>query len=157
LDNSPDSLTGLSENRLSAPVGINPTCGILRVGQDGSISNIANIVVCVISILITVGLIFLTSRRKAAVGACHRCLSFLLVLTRKRQAGQNCAYSLFSIYVHSLSSSLRPDPSLNKGLSRLLCLQLYTLVLSQHSSGHYSGMASSQPKLSKTERHHLWW
>lgn len=68
LDHSPADLKGLSNDTTSAPVGIDPICGILRVGQEGSISNIANIVVCAVSILITAGLIFATSRRKAAVG-----------------------------------------------------------------------------------------
>lgn len=61
-------LTGLSANATTAPVGINPSCGIKRVGSDGSIGNIANIVVCAISMIVVVGLIFQTERRKAAVG-----------------------------------------------------------------------------------------
>jgi hypothetical protein len=61
-------LNGLSANATSAPVGINPTCGIPRVGNDNSIGNIANIIVCAVSMVVVVGLIFLTERRKAAVG-----------------------------------------------------------------------------------------
>jgi len=61
-------LTGLSANSTSAPVGINPSCGIQRVGSNGSLGNIANIVVCALSMAACVGLIFLTEKRKAAVG-----------------------------------------------------------------------------------------
>jgi len=61
-------LTGLSTNSTSAPVGINPSCGIERVGNDGSVGNIANIVACALSMVVVVGLILLTERRKAAVG-----------------------------------------------------------------------------------------
>lgn len=50
------------------PVGINPSCGIPRVGTDGSISNIANILACGLSIPLVALLIFVVSRRKAAVG-----------------------------------------------------------------------------------------
>ena len=63
-----DVLTGLSQNQVSAPVGINPECGTLRVGQNGSLGNIANIVVCGLSFFFTLALLYLTNRRKAAVG-----------------------------------------------------------------------------------------
>jgi hypothetical protein len=61
-------LTGVSSDATSAPVGINPQCGILRVGQDGSVGNVANAAVCGASIFFTLFLIFLCNRRKAAVG-----------------------------------------------------------------------------------------
>ena len=51
-----DVLTGLSQNQVSAPVGINPECGTLRVGQNGSLGNIANIVVCGLSFFFTLAL-----------------------------------------------------------------------------------------------------
>ncbi|KAJ3716577.1 chitin synthase III catalytic subunit [Lentinula raphanica] len=61
-------LSGVSSDATSAPVGVNPECGIPRVGSDGSVGNIANIVVCALSMIVVVGLIILTERRKAAVG-----------------------------------------------------------------------------------------
>ncbi|KAH8089875.1 chitin synthase III catalytic subunit [Cristinia sonorae] len=64
----PTVFTDVSSNSLTAPVGVNPTCGIPRVGQQGSLANIANIVVCGVSILFTVFLIWGVSRRRAAVG-----------------------------------------------------------------------------------------
>jgi len=65
---APDTFTGLSVDSHSAPVGVNPVCGILRSGTGGSIGNIANIIVCGLSMIVVAGLIVLTSRRKAAVG-----------------------------------------------------------------------------------------
>ncbi|EJF58167.1 hypothetical protein DICSQDRAFT_139652 [Dichomitus squalens LYAD-421 SS1] len=64
----PTALTNLSSDATSAPVGINPECGIPRVGHDSSLANIANIVACGLSILITLLLVFWTNRRRAAVG-----------------------------------------------------------------------------------------
>ncbi|KAK7685113.1 hypothetical protein QCA50_011952 [Cerrena zonata] len=60
--------TSVSSNPATAPVGINPTCGIPFVGSNGSLANIANIVACALSIFVVGALIFLTSRRRAAVG-----------------------------------------------------------------------------------------
>lgn len=51
----------------TAPVGINIDCGIPKSG-DGSLGNIANMVVCGVSIIITALLILQVSRRRAAVG-----------------------------------------------------------------------------------------
>jgi len=68
LDHSPESLQGSSRDSESAPVGVNPQCGIPRIGHNGSISNVANIAACGVSILIVALLIFLCNRRKAAVG-----------------------------------------------------------------------------------------
>ncbi|KAH7870170.1 chitin synthase III catalytic subunit-domain-containing protein [Lentinula edodes] len=70
-------LTGLSADANSAPVGINPVCGIAKAGTtiDGphqgtgkSLGNIANIVVCAVSMLVILGLIVASQKRKAAVG-----------------------------------------------------------------------------------------
>ncbi|KAJ3783071.1 chitin synthase III catalytic subunit [Lentinula aff. detonsa] len=61
-------LTGVSSNPTSAPVGVNPSCGIPRVGSNGSVGNIGNIVVCALSMIVVIALISLTERRKAAVG-----------------------------------------------------------------------------------------
>ncbi|KIK06332.1 hypothetical protein K443DRAFT_674320 [Laccaria amethystina LaAM-08-1] len=68
LRGSPSTLTGISSDPASAPVGINPQCGIQRLGHNGSISNVANIAVCGASIFFTAFLIFICNRRKAAVG-----------------------------------------------------------------------------------------
>ncbi|KAF8622590.1 hypothetical protein AX15_006896 [Amanita polypyramis BW_CC] len=75
---SPSSLTGASNITASAPVGINPQCGIPRVGYDGSVGNVANIAVCAASILFVALLIFLCNRRKAAVGRLEL-RSFLII------------------------------------------------------------------------------
>ncbi|KII91413.1 hypothetical protein PLICRDRAFT_105350 [Plicaturopsis crispa FD-325 SS-3] len=65
---SSGTLTGLSATAASAPVGVNPSCGILKAGQSGSLGNIANIIVCALSMVFVTGLIVLATRRKAAVG-----------------------------------------------------------------------------------------
>ncbi|KAI0360287.1 hypothetical protein OH77DRAFT_1393422 [Trametes cingulata] len=62
------ALTGASANASSAPVGINPECGIELVGHDGSLANIANIIACALSMIVVVLLVIWTSRRRAAVG-----------------------------------------------------------------------------------------
>lgn len=78
LDDDSSILTGLSANASSAPVGVNPICGIAKVGTtiEGphqgttkSLGNIANIVVCAVSMLVMMGLIYGAQRRKAAVGS----------------------------------------------------------------------------------------
>ncbi|GJE98339.1 chitin synthase III catalytic subunit [Phanerochaete sordida] len=61
-------LTGPSADPKVAPVGVNPECGILLVGADGSVANIANIIACGLSLLGVGYLIFVVGRRKAAVG-----------------------------------------------------------------------------------------
>ncbi|OSD02524.1 hypothetical protein PYCCODRAFT_1467586 [Trametes coccinea BRFM310] len=66
--NNASVLTGLSANASSAPVGVNPVCGIPLVGHDNSLANIANIIACALSIILVSVLIFWTSRRRAAVG-----------------------------------------------------------------------------------------
>lgn len=58
----------MSADPATAPVGINPKCGILFVGVDGSLANIANILACGLSCLFIGFLIWMTNRRKAAVG-----------------------------------------------------------------------------------------
>ena len=64
-------LTGVSSNSQSAPVGVNPNCGIPRVGNNGSLANIANIIACGLSIFVVGALIVFTSKRKAAVGTSY--------------------------------------------------------------------------------------
>ncbi|KAI0777842.1 chitin synthase III catalytic subunit [Trametes elegans] len=61
-------LTPPSADAGSAPVGVNPECGIPLVGHDGSLANIANIIASALSILLLLLLIFWTTRRRAAVG-----------------------------------------------------------------------------------------
>jgi len=81
---APDALTGLSANATSAPVGVNPVCGIPRLGYsnaltDGatSITNVANVAVCGASVLFVAVLVFMCGRRKAAVGRVE--LRFFLI------------------------------------------------------------------------------
>lgn len=69
LHNDGALLTGLSSNSTTAPVGVNPKCGIPLVQSDGSLGNIANIITCGLSVFVVVALIVFSSRRKAAVGA----------------------------------------------------------------------------------------
>jgi hypothetical protein len=78
LDNAPTLLTGVSEDRTSAPVGVNPECGIPKVGSEGSLANVANIVACALSMIFVGLLIFLTDRRKAAVGRIEIRVFFIL-------------------------------------------------------------------------------
>ncbi|KAI9458056.1 chitin synthase III catalytic subunit [Boletus coccyginus] len=68
LHNDGALLTGLSFNSTTAPVGVNPKCGIPLVQSDGSLGNIANIITCGLSVFVVVALIVFSSRRKAAVG-----------------------------------------------------------------------------------------
>ncbi|KAK7031695.1 chitin synthase III catalytic subunit [Favolaschia claudopus] len=68
LRKAPDVFTNASLPTSSAGLGVNPTCAIPRMGHDGSLGNIANIVVCALSMVVTALLIFFTNRRKAAVG-----------------------------------------------------------------------------------------
>lgn len=68
LENDASLLTGLSANPATAPVGVNPECGIHLVQTNGSLGNIANIIACGLSVFVVVSLIVFSSRRKAAVG-----------------------------------------------------------------------------------------
>ncbi|KAI0674725.1 chitin synthase III catalytic subunit [Trametes maxima] len=61
-------LAGPSADPATAPVGVNPECGIPLAGHDGSLANIANIIASALSMIVLAILIFSTSRRKAAVG-----------------------------------------------------------------------------------------
>jgi len=67
-DNSDTTLTGLSADAPSAPVGVNPDCGTLKIGSDGSLGNIANIIACALSMICVLFLITITTQRRAAVG-----------------------------------------------------------------------------------------
>ncbi|GBE89332.1 hypothetical protein SCP_1503400 [Sparassis crispa] len=77
---APFVFNNVSANATSAPVGVNPECGIPRVGSDKSVGNVANIVVCGLSIIFMVLLIVWTSRRKAAVGRVELREFFVLYL-----------------------------------------------------------------------------
>jgi len=80
--NAPTLLIGASANPSSAPVGVNPKCGIPRVGFENSIGNIANILACSFSILVTLWLIVRCNQRKAAVGRIEfRALLLVYLLT----------------------------------------------------------------------------
>ncbi|THU84687.1 hypothetical protein K435DRAFT_687056 [Dendrothele bispora CBS 962.96] len=68
LNNADSLLQGVSKDAASASVGVNPVCGIPRVGHEGSLGNIADLVACLLSMLVMGGIIFVTERRKAAVG-----------------------------------------------------------------------------------------
>ena len=77
---SPTTLAGVSADPATAPVGVNPKCGILLVGVDGSIANIANILACGLSCLFVALLLWSTHRRKAAVGRFELCIFLGLYL-----------------------------------------------------------------------------
>ncbi|THU87545.1 hypothetical protein K435DRAFT_341398 [Dendrothele bispora CBS 962.96] len=88
----PNLLPGLSSDPSSAPMGINPKCGIPLVssslsslsslasssgsnadssiswGSGNSLGNIANIIACGLSIPVVLALVWFISKRKAAVG-----------------------------------------------------------------------------------------
>lgn len=80
LSNDPSVLTGVSQTAASAPVGVNPECGIPKVNTNGSLGNIANIVACGLSFFIVGALIYFTGRRKAAVGRVELRIFFALYL-----------------------------------------------------------------------------
>ncbi|KAJ8580495.1 hypothetical protein M405DRAFT_834255 [Rhizopogon salebrosus TDB-379] len=67
LSNDATVLQGVSQSTATAPVGVNPECGIPRV-NNGSLGNIANIIACGLSCFVVLSLIHFTGRRKAAVG-----------------------------------------------------------------------------------------
>ena len=77
LHNDAALLTGLSADPATAPVGVNPECGIPLVQANGSLGNIANIIACGLSVIVVVALIVFASRRKAAVGKFSMLDSFL--------------------------------------------------------------------------------
>jgi len=58
----------ISANPKTAPVGINPECGIPPLNDGGSIGNIANTIACGFSFIFTIWLISRVVARKAAVG-----------------------------------------------------------------------------------------
>jgi len=90
LDKASQTLQGVSADPASAPVGVNPQCGIPRIGHEGSISNVANIAACGASILVTLVLIFICHRRKAAVGRWElRAFLILYLLTLPLQIVTN--------------------------------------------------------------------
>ena len=64
---APAALLGASFDATTAPVGIDPKCGIPRA-SSGNTGNIANIIACALSILVTLWLIYRCNHRKAAVG-----------------------------------------------------------------------------------------
>lgn len=78
--NDPSVLTGLSQSAASAPVGVNPECGIPKVNTNGSLGNIANIIACGLSFFVIGALIYFTGRRKAAVGRIELRIFFVLYL-----------------------------------------------------------------------------
>ncbi|KAH0834646.1 chitin synthase III catalytic subunit [Lanmaoa asiatica] len=80
LQNDGALLTGLSANPATAPVGVNPECGIPLVQTNGSLGNIANIIVCGLSVIVVVALIVFSSRRQAAVGRTELRIFFGLYL-----------------------------------------------------------------------------
>jgi hypothetical protein len=73
-------LTGLSQPAASAPVGVNPECGIPKINTNGSLGNIANIIACGLSFVVVAALIHFTGRRKAAVGRVELRIFFALYL-----------------------------------------------------------------------------
>ncbi|KAG2066833.1 hypothetical protein BDR04DRAFT_1167369 [Suillus decipiens] len=78
--NDPTVLVGSSKDAASAPVGVNPECGIPKVNTNGSLGNIANIIVCGLSFFVIGALIYFTGRRKAAVGRVELRIFFVLYL-----------------------------------------------------------------------------
>ncbi|KAA1477449.1 hypothetical protein DENSPDRAFT_861540 [Dentipellis sp. KUC8613] len=71
---------GASADTRTAPVGVDPHCGIPNVASPGGLGNIANVIVCALSILVVAALVFLANRRKAAVGRVEIRAFFVLYL-----------------------------------------------------------------------------
>jgi len=79
---SPTTLTGLSLPIESAPVGVNPVCGILRLNHGSQLGNIANIICCGISFFVVLFLLFKAHQRRAAVARVEfRFFLFLYLLS----------------------------------------------------------------------------
>lgn len=74
LRTNSDLLVDDSSNATTAGVGVNPTCFIAPTFTTSTdaptphLGNIANIIACALSLIVTLGLIYLAHRRKAAVG-----------------------------------------------------------------------------------------
>jgi len=79
-NNSPTTLTGFSFDAAVAPVGVNPECGIFKAGENGSLGNIANMIVCGVSIIVVAILVTFTTQRRAAVGRSEFRIFLLLYL-----------------------------------------------------------------------------
>jgi len=69
MDNAPTVLIGLSADPTTAPVGINPRCGVPKANKDGSLGNVVNMHACGLSMIVVATLAIRTTRRKVAVGA----------------------------------------------------------------------------------------
>jgi len=67
-DHNTNLFNNASSNTATAGVGVNPVCAIQHVGTNGSLGNIANVIVCALSMVATAALILFVQRRKAAVG-----------------------------------------------------------------------------------------
>lgn len=100
LDNDNTLLTGLSADPATAPVGVNPECGIPLVQTNGSLGNIANIIACGLSVFVVVSLIVFSTRRKAAVGT-------FSVLGSSSEKIPCSSVGIFVIRSYESSSSLR--------------------------------------------------
>ena len=62
-------LQGASADASSAPVGVNPKCGIPRLAHGSALGNIANTIVAGLSVFLVLYMVQRVGRRKAAVGA----------------------------------------------------------------------------------------
>ncbi|KDQ16375.1 hypothetical protein BOTBODRAFT_107135 [Botryobasidium botryosum FD-172 SS1] len=83
---APEVLVGLSADYHTAPVGINPQCGIPRAVSSSPgtthLGNIANALACALCLLFSMYLVFHANRRSAAVGRVEiRFFLFLYALT----------------------------------------------------------------------------
>ena len=88
---APAVLLGASFDAKSAPVGIDPKCGIPRTGSENSIGNVANIIACALSIVVTLWLIYRCNHRKAAVGTSFlSCISLVLTTQLVRPCRAPC-------------------------------------------------------------------
>ena len=103
---APGFLIGASANTTSAPVGVNPKCGIPRVGFDGSIGNIANILACSFSILVLIFLIVRCNSRKAAVGKSTLSLSPSLYASSDSTPGRIELRAFLTLYLFTLPLQL---------------------------------------------------
>lgn len=74
--------TSFASTLSSFGVGVNPSCYIPRMGaaggQSGSLGNIANIVVCGLSVILAIGLAIAAGRRQAAVGRVEMRVLFVM-------------------------------------------------------------------------------
>ncbi|KAL7413998.1 chitin synthase III catalytic subunit [Mrakia frigida] len=72
--------TPYSQTLRTASIGVAPLCGVGRIGVDGNLGGIANLIVISVSIPVVLGLLWMIWRRNAAVGRSEFVVLFSIYL-----------------------------------------------------------------------------